>query len=267
MPEVDFANLIPTILYFVNRRCSQTWNIINATIDFHDLTYVYSGNATYIVNGVEYHLESGDFIYIPRDNNREAYTCAEAPMQCFAVNFNLYSLDNEPARLPFDIKFKVGAYSELINLYEDLNYSWLKKEPNYQMKSRATFLLILYKLINHINCKKPINSADPRITKVNKYILENYHNKIEIGHLAELSGLNPVYLGALFKKTNYCTIKEYINRIRINNAENLLSTGGYTVGEAAEHCGFNDIFYFSKVYKKSKGFSPSNLLKDKNAFL
>lgn len=263
-----FDNLIPTLVYFVSRKCSSTWSIEKKNISFHDLTYVYSGQATYIVNDAEYHLKQGDFIYIPSGNVREAYTYPENPMHCYAVNFELRNLDAEHALLPFPRVFNVGRFGELISLYEELNHIWVEKNPGYHMQSRAVFMLILHRLISHVNYNKPLNSEDSRIAMIKEYILANYHMKIEIEHLADIAGLHPVYLGALFKKVNHCTIKEYINRIRINNAENLLSTGGYTVSEAAGKCGFEDIFYFSKVFKNQKGFSPSYaMLKSKNKSL
>jgi len=151
----------------------------------------------------------------------------------------------------------------LNSLYEKLNLTWLEKGPGYQMKSRAIFMLILHKLICHTNCIMDTANNDPRITKVKEYILSNYHRKIETEELAELTGLHPVYLGALFKKVMNCTVKQYINRIRINTAENLLSTGGYTVSEAAVRCGFDDVFYFSKLFKKDRGYPSSLILRGK----
>ena len=259
--HMDLTHLIPSVVYFVNRRCSQTWKIDKGIIDFHDLTYVYSGSAVYKVNDTEYHLKRGDCIYIPKGNIRQAYTCLEAPMYCYAVNFDLDSLDNGQTLLPFNTTFQVGVYNELIGLYENLDRVWLEKRANYRMKARADFMQILHRLICHVYYDQSLQTTDLRVARVNEYILANYHNRIDTGYLAELSGLNPVYLGALFKKVNNCTIKEYINRIRINNAENLLSTGGYAVNEAALRCGFEDIYYFSKVFKNHKGYSPSDTLK------
>jgi YesN/AraC family two-component response regulator len=108
-----------------------------------------------------------------------------------------------------------------------------------------------------------MQQEDERLASVKQYILHNYMNKIELNKLAAIAGLNPVYLGAYFKKANGCSIKQYITRIRVNNAESLLSTGGYTVSEAAMKSGFDDLFYFSKVFRNSKGYAPSVLLKGK----
>jgi AraC-like DNA-binding protein len=53
---------------------------------------------------------------------------------------------------------------------------------------------------------------------------------------------------------------KYINRMKINDAENILLSGEFTVHEAAYKCGFEDIYYFSKLFKKIKGFPPSRIL-------
>lgn len=265
MQQNDFSLIIPELLYFVNRKCTSNWRIEQSNIDFHDLTYVYHGHSTYLVNGVEYKLQPGDFIYIPAGNTREAYTCPDEPMQCYAANIRLHELGsgNGKVALPFDRVLKTGVTGEFFSLYSELDHIWVEKAYNHEMRARAVFMLILDKLICRVASGLPMLQEDSRLLKVKQYILHNYMNKIEISYLAKLVGLNPVYLGAFFKQTNGCTLKQYINRIRINNSESLLSTGGYSVGEAAMRSGFEDLFYFSKVYRSYKGYAPSLLLKGK----
>jgi AraC family transcriptional regulator of arabinose operon len=264
MQQNDFSNIVPELLYFVNRKRMPAWRIERGDIDFHDLTYIYSGRATYFINGIEYKLQQGDFIYIPAGNVREAFTSTDEPMQCYAANFKLHMPgEDNNINLPFDHVFKTGLTSEFINLYSELDHIWVEKAYNYKMRARAVFLMILDKLICRVSSGHLSLQEDPRLNTIKQYILHNYLHKIEISKLAELAGLNAVYLGAYFKQVNGCTIKQYINRIRINNAENLLSAGGYSVSEAAMRSGFDDLFYFSKVYKSYKGYSPSILLKVK----
>jgi AraC-like DNA-binding protein len=263
MHYTDFDLSIPTVAYFVNRRCTPAWRIEKDVIDFHDLTYVYSGHAVYVVNGSEYRLGPGDFIYVPKGSVRQAYTGTEDPMCCYAVNFHLESTIGGFLDLPFPTTFNFGTAAELTGLYDGLETAWVEKNPGYQMKSRAFFMLILHWAFTRIGCDWTMAPLDDRIDRVREHILANYRRKLDMKSLAELSGLHPVYLGALFKKVNHCTIKEYINRIRINSAENLLSAGGYSVSEAAGQCGFDDIYYFSKVYKKLKGYPPSKLIRKK----
>ena len=266
MQQNDYSDIIPELVYFVNRKNTYSWRIERGKIDFHDLTYIVSGYATYIIDGAEYNLKQGDFIYVPVGSVREAYTSQNEPIQSYAANFRLHVLggSREEIQLPFNRVFKTGLTGEFISLYSELDHIWIEKAANYQMRARAVFMLILDELLRRVSSGIMMNE-DPRLSKVKQYILHNYIHKIEICKLAEIAGLNTVYLGAYFKQVNGCTLKQYINRIRINNAENLLSTGGCSVSEAAMRSGFDDLFYFSKVYRSYKGYAPSTLLKVKTS--
>ncbi len=265
MQEINYTDVIPDIEYFVNRKSTPGWSIVKSAIDFHDLTYVYGGRAVYTIDGEECKLQQGDLIYIPKGKIREAYTYPEDPIQSFATNFHIHNLGDgrDNFVLPFDRVMKIGISGDIISLYSELDHVWVEKSYNYEMRARAILMLILDKLLNRVASGLPMQQEDERLASVKQYILHNYMNKIELNQLATIAGLNPVYLGAYFKKANGCSIKQYITRIRVNNAESLLSTGGYTVSEAAVKSGFDDLFYFSKVFRNSKGYAPSVLLKGK----
>lgn len=268
MQQKDFSNLTPELIYFVNRRCTPNWSIVEGEISFHDLTYVYRGRSTYLINGTEYKLCQGDLIYVPSGSVRQAYTSSDEPMQCFAANFMLHSTAErtDDVTLPWSPVVKIGVSAELMSLYSELGHIWVEQSYNYSMRARAVFMLILDNLLCRIASGIPMQQEDPRLARIKQHILQNYMNRLELSKLADIAGLNPVYLGAFFKKANGCTIKQYITRIRINNAENLLSTGGYSVSEAAARSGFDDLFYFSKVYRAYKGYAPSVLLKGRGQY-
>lgn len=72
------------------------------------------------------------------------------------------------------------------------------------------------------------------------------------------------YLRKLFKKEMGVTPLEYMTRLRMKKAETMLSamwTNKYSIAEVAEQCGFDDALYFSRVFKKNFGRSPSQFAK------
>lgn len=259
--DIDkYQNLAPNIFLFVDRRCFPDWEIIEQTIDFHDLTFVVEGKANYFVNGEKFTVEAGDMIYIPEGTVRVAHTFKESPMHSYAFNFYWASPDNH-VRLPFDTVTKNHITSEILGYIKQFTHVWMSKQPCYMMQARGLFQLIVHRLLSISYHQSSHTLPDSRINKVREYIIDHYSEDIDIGELAKQVHLHPVYLGKLFKQNTGHTYKEFLNIIRVNNAEMLLSTGGFTVSEVAERCGFKDISYFSNVFKGMKGYPPSSVAK------
>lgn len=262
MELAEHPHLVPNIFLFVERKCFPDWRIGKDWIDFHDLTFVVDGKACYYINGKEYLVESGDIIYIPENSTREAHTFKDSPMHAYPFNFQWAAPFNN-VHLPFEVVTKKMLNKEILNYIQEFKHVWMNKQPFYMIQARAIFELILHRLLsNYYLLSTPI--MDSRIKKITSYIEEHYSSDIAIGDLAETVNLHPVYFGKLFKEFTGSTCKEYINRIRINNAEMMLSSGDFTVSEAAERCGFQDISYFSNMFKLLKGYPPSTIKRSRS---
>lgn len=252
--------LLPGIGFFVDRKCFPEWEIIRHRIGFHDLTFVVSGESTYIVDGVKYELEAGDVIYIPMGSYREAYTSKDNPMHSYAFNFNWLPYGSKD-RLPLQTVTKNILTEELLEYIRQFSIAWFSRQPGYIMRTRGLFMLIIHRLITLYSGEGEEHHVDRRVMRVMEYISEHFAEDIDSNKLAELVDLNPVYFGKLFKKYTGHSFKKYLNIVRTNQAEMLLSTGGFTVSEVAERCGFQDVSYFSNVFKSIKGVPPSHMMK------
>lgn len=253
--EQGVDGLVPEVFLFVDRRCAPDWGIGKRTIDFHDLTFIYGGRAQYRINGETFILEEGDILYAPAGSVREACTFQESPMHSYAFNFFWHG-DGNGTPLPLPTVTRNAAGQELLDLIHEFAAAWIGKQPFYGMKTRAVFQLILHRLLSDVHLRdRP--APDPRVDKVTAYMIRHYARNISVQELAELVGLSPVYLGKLFKQNTGITCRQFLNRVRINNAELILSAGALNVTEVAEHCGYRDVFYFSSVFKSMKGYPPS----------
>jgi AraC-like DNA-binding protein len=256
----QIQHLVPNIIFFVDRKCYPDWEIVRQKIGFHDLTFVVKGRSTYIVDGVEYHLEAGDVIYIPMGSVREAHTSKDNPMHSFAFNFN-WLPSGAPIRLPLQTVAKNVMSEEILEYIRQFSHAWLSRQSGYVMKTRALFMLIIHRLITMHSEENAGQQVDRRVSKVMEYISEHFAEDLDVHKIAALVDLNPVYMGKLFKKHTGHSFRKYLNIVRVNQAEMLLSTGGFTVSEVVERCGFQDVSYFSKVFKSIKGFPPSRLVR------
>ena len=94
------------------------------------------------------------------------------------------------------------------------------------------------------------------LSRIKKYIRYNYMLEISAESVARDFGYERTYLYRIFKARYGTGVKDYIIRVRMENAKSVL-TGGHSVKETAALCGYGDEFGFSRAYKKYYGISPS----------
>ena len=252
-----FENAIPTVGYFANRSNTSTWHIEPTRIDFIDLTYVIGGQAVYTIDNQKILAEEGDLICVPKNSVRSAKSTNPAKFECFAANFQLNTIDGEDVAMPLPLVSRVGMQGDISSHYRKLGEDWLNRNPGYAMRVRAQFMLILQRLMTVLVYDTHAHHLDSRVKQAIRHITENYADTLTISAVAESVSLNPVYFGALFKKETNVTFRDYLNTVRLNRAEDMLRAGKLNVTEVAQICGFSDVFYFSRLFKKYKGVPPS----------
>lgn len=97
----------------------------------------------------------------------------------------------------------------------------------------------------------------PAVQKVVNYIDFNYQEDLSLKKIADLFSISPSYLSALFKKETGSTLTEYINNKRIDISVSLLNTTDSSIQNIAAQVGFLDVNYYTRIFKKLKGISPS----------
>lgn len=95
------------------------------------------------------------------------------------------------------------------------------------------------------------------VRKVQDFIKAHYIDGFQSQKIEEVCGLSYKYAGTLFKEATGQTIKEYQCILRLRKAEQLLKETNKPIAEIAQLSGFSDVFYFSKVFRRERGCSPS----------
>ncbi|MDR0457052.1 MAG: AraC family transcriptional regulator [Treponema sp.] len=151
-------------------------------------------------------------------------------------------------------------------MFRELNAGWTEKQNGYLMKTNALLMLILHRLSEIIVYDGDASFRDYRVNKVTRYISMHYAEKLTIKNLAARIHLHPDYFGRLFKQETGMSLHQYLTRVRVKNAEDLLYNGKYKIDEVAELCGFCDVVYFYKSFKALRGFPPSHCIpRNRNA--
>jgi len=112
-----------------------------------------------------------------------------------------------------------------------------------------------------------VRSSNKTFLAIIKYIHENYTGELSIKNIAEQFYMNPCYVSQLFKKETGETFVRYLTALRIRRAEELLTATNLAVNKISEECGFNDPFYFIRLFKRYTGHAPSDYRKQNAAGL
>mgnify|MGYP001232349421 CR=1 FL=1 len=101
-------------------------------------------------------------------------------------------------------------------------------------------------------------SRNQTFLSILSYINDNFCEDISLQHIAKALNVNANYISQLFKKELGRTFTEHLSKLRIDCAGKLLRTTMIPINEVAERVGYKDYFYFSRLFKKATGMSPSS---------
>lgn len=110
----------------------------------------------------------------------------------------------------------------------------------------------------YITLTNRLNLSDRNLAhETQKYIRRNFSQKLSIERICEHFLCSKSTLMNTFRNTYGTTINRYLNEVRLEQAVKLILQSGKTIGEISEECGFSDQNYFSKVFFKEYGITPT----------
>lgn len=101
------------------------------------------------------------------------------------------------------------------------------------------------------------------VSNITQYIESHLNEKLVLNDVASVFSISPNYLGHLFKKTMSTGFNEYVTQAKISRAKYLMFHTDLKIYEIAEQVGFENSFYFSRVFKKTEGCSPRQYIQDR----
>ncbi|WP_199614112.1 helix-turn-helix domain-containing protein [Paenibacillus alkalitolerans] len=161
--------------------------------------------------------------------------------------------------------FKAGGFAttcieeSLIRLMREFEH----KQDGYELFVKAELLLCLGHVYRSAESgderRKNRPEREGAISPVLRHLTERFHEALTVDEAAQMCSLSPNYFCNLFKKTTGKTFIEYVNMLRIIEADRLLRETDCSINEVAYRVGFSNLTYFGRVFKKLKNVSPSDL--------
>ena len=149
-------------------------------------------------------------------------------------------------------RFDYAIEAMHIKAFDYLLKPW-KEEKLTGLISEAIVNIKELSLENSVN----ENLQESQKSAIKKYIKENYKRDISAGDVAGILGYSDVYFSKIFKQLFDDTFINYLTKVRIDKAKVLLKDVGFNIKEVGASVGYTDSNYFTKVFKRAVGMSPS----------
>lgn len=141
----------------------------------------------------------------------------------------------------------------------DMYMLWHQKQPLSQLEAKQRLYTFVHLLLTELERLERVGEKVDKqdvMAAALSYMEVCYHESLVLSALAERLQTNQRCLQRIFKmRLGYSPI-EYLIRIRIEHAKQLLEQGNQSLAQIAEEVGYPDIYYFSRLFKKKTGFTP-----------
>ena len=233
-----------------------TWGGRNLLIPDSRMYYIVEGEIEVDFEDEKIIAEAGDLLLIPAKQKHSCFMTQKKFARKYWCHFELKKegrdfFDNY--RLPH--KIRVGMDPSLIAIFRELFESNEKPSPLRELLTSAA----IGKLVSYYmeRCEIVERTQDPdEIDRAIRFIKNNYHEAIPLERLAADANFTPNYFIKKFKERTGMTPIKYLNALRIEIAKDRLLHSGDSVNAVLEQVGFLDSAYFSKLFKKTTGYSP-----------
>ena len=228
------------------------------------LHFVVNGTGYYHVNDTETILTKNTAFAIYKDDAVSYESEPNDPLHYYWVGFDSPSGDKIMSYIGFSKKnlvIELTDPKEITEAFEAL-FSAGKSNDIFLLNEKFLALLRILKNSNRFfsvdNGKHGNNSM---INEAKNYIELHVNEDIKINDIVRYLHIDRSYFSKLFKKIVNVTPHEYITRLKLSKAEQLMYTTNYTISAIVNLLNFSDIYSFSKLFKKFYGVSPTEFKK------
>ncbi len=244
--------------------------------DFHEeieIKLFYEGSSTLLVGNESTVAVPGDVVFI---NPYEFHSTIGFGEQKGKYHLLLVGLDffgNENRDL-LDLRYLfvkervriqtlIRGNHTVSRIVSDIVAELNDRKPQYEQVVRGLLLQLFVLLLRDYRCAdeatRPVNKQThyydviyPAIRKIRT----TYAERLSVDELAALCNVSKSHFCRIFKKATSMTVIQYQNECRLSIADALLKASNMSIQEVSEHCGFNDMGYFGRCYKRRFGESP-----------
>lgn len=269
------------ILFTQGMNYPQGYRLNERDIFDYELEFFVESTGSMLIDDKVYPIRPGDIVFRKPGQTTQGIM----PYCCYAVFFDLlgntgknadtYDINEDQEFQNFYLNDVLDSIPTIYHptagdryqyLFDGILREFIRKDEGSALLMKSYVLQILYQLYRE--AKNPLAGTvlpqSPHFSLVKRsmeFIQKNLQNKIALSQLSSLSGLSPNYFHRIFTHTLGTTPNGYITALRLEKVKEMLVKTDVPVSEIALQCGFDNIPYFSCLFKKHLNLSPGEFRK------
>ncbi len=153
--------------------------------------------------------------------------------------------------------YEVGLQNSLLDIYGRIFELVRNQQPLYQIRASSLVLTLIAEVLAHERKTVQHSSSEGLVEKAKFLMEENIDREVNLVGIGGTLGVSTSHLNAVFKSYTAMTPYQYFISIKIRKAKELLEAGSLPIKEVAFRLGFDDQYYFSRLFRKKTGIAPS----------
>lgn len=233
-----------------------------------EILQITEGEGTLLCDSKSYEISSGDIVVINSNDVHKIATDTNIRYNCFIIGAS-FCLENgfDMTKLKYTTKIKDEKLALLLTNIADeyLRYKGSGQDEFSVTAVRSSLLLAILYLSR--NYSEPSGGRGSGVSSAAiraglGYINSNFTKAITLEEISRSVGVSKYHFLREFKRYTDHTVVTYINILRCEYAKHLLESSKDSVGDIARRCGFENLSYFTKTFKKYTGYLPSHFSRD-----
>lgn len=226
-----------------------------------EMLYIISGSGDFFCNSKNFRASAGETVIFNGNVLHSMKSEKELEYICIIINpifFKNVNFEN------IILNSKIPADSVIKECFFNIFSEWENREAYFDMRIMGhAYTLAAHLAKNYTNAHLSPSEYEELISRMKKtnritdYVHKHYGETISTSHLAKIFYLSEGYLCHIFKEATGKTLIQYINAFRAEKAAILLKKTNENVSDIAMKCGFENVTYFNRIFKKHFGITPS----------
>lgn len=239
----------------------------------YEVYYLYSGDRYYFIKDKTYHVTRGNLVLVkPYDihcTNNYSSSGYDRCLIMFKRSFireleadlgtNLFECFDKDIHM---IPLSFGEQSFVETLLSSMVNEYKAESPGFRDFLKAAMVQLLLITTRHASSSQDAGEGDvspthKTVSAAAAYINNNYSDDVTLESISERFFISPCYFSRTFKKFTGLSFTEYLNGVRIKEAQRLLATTDEPIGEIGFTVGYKNSTHFGRSFKAIVGMTPA----------